>query len=291
MMQYAPEASAGNRVIVDMVDDPLREHYRRLESPSIWDRLRMAKLSLGQKRYERKFRKYADAVVFVSEADCKGFLDRNPGMSTYSIPNGVDTEFFKRPDDLSRHRAEPSIVFLGNMANPNNERAARYLVEVVGPALWKRIPEARIVLVGAEPTPQLQALSSARVTVTGSVPDVREYLWSASVVAIPMVSGTGIKNKVLEAWAASAPVVATPLAVEGISQASSENCMICEDPVEFAQAIEKVLKDPEKGERLGQTGRKTVECSYSWEGAVERLMGIAESPDSLRCQPPNGVRL
>ena len=95
---------------------------------------------------------------------------------------------------------------------------------------------------GRSPGPRLRALPGVRVV--ADVPDLRPYLWGAAVYACPMESGTGIKNKLLEAMAAGAPAVATPLACQGLAVRDGEQLRIADTDADFAAALVAVLRDP-----------------------------------------------
>jgi glycosyltransferase involved in cell wall biosynthesis len=135
------------------------------------------------------------------------------------------------------------------------------------------IPEARAVLVGANPTPALQALAGPGVEVTGWVPDVRPHLRSASCMVAPITQGAGLRNKLLEAMAAGIPVVSTPLGCEGLAVTVGENILLGRDSRELAVQTIRVLRDPPLRSRIGAGGRALVERLYTWE----RVAGLYEA--------------
>jgi glycosyltransferase involved in cell wall biosynthesis len=185
----------------------------------------------------------------------------------------VDIDYFAKPDsiDSSNEVIEPTVVFTGYMSNPNNERAAVFLVREVAPLIWRELPKARIQIVGADPSEALCTLSSERVEVTGRVDEIRPFLWNASVVLLSMQSGTGIKNKLLEAWAASAPVVATPLACQGVPAKDGENLLLADSGEALSRATIKLVHDPVRRQRIVEAGRKTVMAELTWTSAAQRM--------------------
>ena len=283
MLQYAPEAARPGAVIADFIDDPVLEYGRRGATPrSARERLRRWKNRLGRRRYERRFLAFVETVTFVSDEDCGSFLLRHPAASATCIPNGVDVEFFQRPQNLPRDGAGRStVVFTGHMSNPNNARAAIFLVREVAPHLWPRRPETQVRIVGADPSKEVLALAAKRVEVTGRVEDVRPYLWDASVVAIPMQSGTGIKNKLLEAWAAGAAVVATPLACQGVPAEDGRNLLLADAADAFAGRLLALLDDKALRARLGKAGYDTVLDRFTWDSAAARLRSFSHVKPGL----------
>jgi glycosyltransferase involved in cell wall biosynthesis len=277
MLQFAPEAVRARTVMADLIDDPVLEYGRRGgRSGGLRERARRVKKRVGRLRYERRYLKFVKSVTFVSQADCESFRRRHPAAPIACIANGVSLEYFERPADWPQNgKSRRTIVFTGHMSNPNNERAAQFLVGEVAPILWRRCPEAVIQIVGAEPTDAVRALAAERVEVTGRVDDMRPYLWNAAVVAIPMQSGTGIKNKLLEAWAAGAPVVATTLACQGVTARNGENLLVADRAEEFAHRLAALLDDSDLRTRIGEMGRETTVRESTWTGAATALRSLA----------------
>lgn len=275
MLQYAEETSLAGAVISEMVDDPLLEFGRRKteERVSIKDRLRSLINRFGQIRLERICSQFVTFTSFVSEEDCTSFNCRHPDDLTAFVPNGVDVDYFDRliSANSNSDSEAPTVVFTGHMSNPNNERAATFLVREIAPLIWSELPNARIQIVGADPSEAVRALASDRVEVTGRVNDMRPFLWNASVVLLSMQSGTGIKNKLLEAWAASAPVVATPLACQGVPAKDGKNLLLADSGEGLSRATIKLVHDPICRQRIAAAGRETVMAELTWTSAAQRM--------------------
>jgi glycosyltransferase involved in cell wall biosynthesis len=137
------------------------------------------------------------------------------------------------------------VLFTGALEAPANEQAALRLVRRILPRLRARLPDAGVDLVGRAPGPAVRALAAEPgVRVVADVPDLRPWLWAAPVYACPMVSGTGIKNKLLEAMAAGAPAVASPLACQGLAVRDGEQLRVAGDDDAFAAALAELLEAP-----------------------------------------------
>ena len=115
------------------------------------------------------------------------------------------------------------IVFTGAMNYPPNIVAADFLARLLLPRVRTVRPDTQLVIVGREPDPRVLGLAALDgVDVTGAVDDIRPWLQSAQVFVCPMLSGTGIKNKLLEAMASGLPCVATPLALQGLNVSAGQ---------------------------------------------------------------------
>jgi glycosyltransferase involved in cell wall biosynthesis len=217
------------------------------------------------------YRPYARTVL-VTPQDAAEARRLDPDLRTVVIPNGVDAGFF-RPGDVPR---EPGlVVFTGALHAPANVDAAVRLAERVLPALRRTQPAARLALVGRAPAPAVRALARLPgVEVVGEVPDLRPWLWRAAAYACPMTTGTGIKNKLLEALACGVPAVATPLACQGLDVRDGQELLVAGDERAIAAALGRLLGDERLRERLAATGRAYAVSHHGWgavAAAYERL--------------------
>jgi glycosyltransferase involved in cell wall biosynthesis len=226
-----------------------------------------------------------DLITAVADADAAAIRSGAPGTSVEVIPNGVDAHQFAPLDVLE----EPAtLVFVGAMDFPPNVAAARFLVERVLPRV--RTAGVTVRLVGRSPVAAVRELERhPAVEVTGAVEDVRPYLAAATLVVCPMVSGSGIKNKVLEALAMARPVVATPLAVEGIDRSEDDVRSILAvgaDEAALAAEIDRLLADPETRQSMGRDGRALVLSRYTWDACADAYAGLYERLAAVEAGAP-----
>src|SRR5687768_3953468 len=118
---------------------------------------------------------------------------------------------------------------------PNAEAALHFCREVL-PLVREAEPRVRMLVVGNRPTPEVNALAGPGVEVTGFVPDVRPYLDRAWVFVCPLLSGAGIKNKILQAWSMQKAVVATSISTGGLVTEGGANLIVADGKREFADA-------------------------------------------------------
>ncbi len=276
MLQYSKEASHAARVVADMVDDPILEERRKFwhdRNPVEW--LRRLRFLMGEFRCERAFRSWVHCFIFVSPQDAENYSRRHPHNHVECIPNGVDAEYFACPDTINRPK-DPVVMFLGNLLHPPNEDAALYLIREIAPLIWKLLPGTRFSIVGSNPSRQLRELTGPMVNVTGEVNDVRPMLWESTVALLPMRRGTGIKNKLLEAWAAGVPVITTPLACQGVPARDGENLLLGETPSDLAEKAVYLINNYPLQDRLAHQGRQTIEKCLTWELATQRFMELVK---------------
>ena len=156
-----------------------------------------------------------------------------------------------------------------------NIAAAANLITEVMPIIWQQLPEARLTIAGKDPAAHLLALAEdSRITVTGTVPDLRPYLAQATISVSPMRYGVGIQNKVLEAMAMATPVISTPQAVSALQTQSGEEVMVADTPPAIAQTAVQLLTDKKLCRQIGEGGRRYVETYHDWKVVTHKLATV-----------------
>jgi len=165
------------------------------------------------------------------------------------------------------------MLFLGSFRHLPNQEGLNWFTQKVLSAVLEHKPRARLVIVGSEPPPShsLPHLPN-NIELRGFVEDVREPLGRYAVFVCPILSGSGMRVKLLEAFAAGIPVVSTPLGAEGLAGKDGEICALAEDPVEFAQKIVELFDDPEKARKLACRAREQVVATRDMRVLTERLV-------------------
>jgi glycosyltransferase involved in cell wall biosynthesis len=156
-----------------------------------------------------------------------------------------------------------------------NAEAATWFTNEVWPRVRERAPGAEFLIVGARPTAAIRRLSQqAGVTVTGSVDDVRPYLWRSTVAVAPLFAARGQQNKVLEAVAAGLPIVTTPVVAEGLPSCVLPACTVISTPHEFVEAVVQLLEndDAERQRRVAGADLSGFDCASQ----LQPLMAILE---------------
>ena len=214
------------------------------------------------KRMESAYERFS-ACVFVAPDDASRARQISPGINAICIPNGVDTDYF-RPTGCDEDNC--SVAFIGAMGHPPNVEAVLWFSTHVWPRLVAHNANAKFYVVGANPTDQIRGLSNSRnVFVTGTVPDVRTYINRVQVLVVPMQSGGGIKNKVLEGMASSKPIVANMLAVAGIEHVEPQrHFVLAEKPIEFSDAILSLWENAQKRRQIGESARDLSIEHHAW---------------------------
>ena len=263
---------AGVPVVADMVDDGVLEYRRELAAATtLKARLRQLKWLAMNWLFERRYFGPADEVVLVAEEDARVFGKVCPRTSVNAINNGVDAQYFA---PLPAAPEPQRIVFEGNVSFGPNVDAVQYFARDVLPLIREQVPQVQFQIVGKDPSPEVQALQSGHIEVTGFVDDIRPYLGAANVFVCPLRKGAGIKNKILQAWAMGKAVVASSVAVGGLRYRDGENIVIADGPADFAAAVVDLIRNPDKAARIGAAARATIEQHYTWEAKADELESV-----------------
>jgi glycosyltransferase involved in cell wall biosynthesis len=210
-----------------------------------------------------------DSASLVSEADrAAGGLER-----AAVIPNGVDRELFPFRDTADR---PPALLFFGNLGYFHNVEPARFVAEQVLPLVRREVPGATLRIAGARPAAAVRRLARLDgVELAADVPSMAAELHRAAVAVLPMFSGSGMKNKVLEAFCAGTPVVTNAAGIAGVTGAEPErDHLSAEGPGPLADACVRLLRDPGERVRLATAALALVEERFTWERQVDALLGL-----------------
>lgn len=219
-----------------------------------------------------------DRTLVTSQSDMETYLELGDHhydtANAFSVlPNGVALEYFQVNESVPRQPA--TLVISGKMSYHANIAMVNYMVMEILPIIWSKRPDVQLWIVGKDPPKDIQKLGdSSLIHVTGTVPDVRPYLQSATIAVAPLVYGTGVQNKVLESMACGTPVVATSLAVSALNVQPGRDLLVEDHPQGFADQILALLENQQDQKALGMAGRRYVEENHRWETIAMRLEDI-----------------
>jgi sugar transferase (PEP-CTERM/EpsH1 system associated) len=228
---------------------------------------------LGQ--YELDMATICQESLVISQEETHVLRERSNQMIVPKvIPNGVDYVYFSPPSDVQR--TKPIIVFTAAMDYFPNVDGVLFFCQEILPHIHKMIPNTQLLVVGRNPVSALRRLAERmpQVQVTGTVPDVRPYLSEAMVAIAPLRIARGIQNKILEAMAMELPVVGTTSAFQGLAVASENGICVADDPREFADAVVKLLGNPERARTYGISARQIVTSHYGWSDILQEFEQI-----------------
>jgi glycosyltransferase involved in cell wall biosynthesis len=264
-------------VVFDSVDSITLLFEKLRHSPPNWRSRLFPFLDLARtRRYEGQFSERFSRVLITSSKDREALLQLSSSPHSAEkvvvLPNGVDTSYFKAS---GAPRDPATVVFSGKMSYHANIAAVLDLAAKIMPLVWERLPKARLLIAGKDPVAEITALGDdPRITVTGTVPDLRPYLEQATVAVAPMRYGVGIQNKILEAMAMSTPVVTTSKTLSSLQVQIGQDILAADTPRLIADAIINLLSDKNLWQQISRAGRRYVETHHSWDAIAKKLTQI-----------------
>jgi glycosyltransferase involved in cell wall biosynthesis len=244
------------------------------------------------RQFERDALQYYDGIIAVSETDKHSYMERygfEPDR-ILALDNSVDTKYFSFRPRIETE--QPNIVFTASFGYWPNVEAAHRLLAGIMPLVRQHFPSARAWIVGQYPSKSLLALSDGKLNiVTGKVDDVRPFLDMATATCIPLITGSGTKYKVLEAASAGVPVICTSLALEGLSLKPEEHILVGETNRQLADAIMRVIQNPDERVEATQKAFAHIEQHYSWNSNLRKLDPWLEMLKTMPKRSPSTPRI
>jgi GT2 family glycosyltransferase len=185
------------------------------------------------------------------------FLPRLNGRIDAGLRAGIDVASYHFNPNGRRPR---TMLFLGGFRHEPNRVALDWFLKHVMPLVLECTPDARLIVIGSDPPPPhtLPDFGGA-VEMLGFVDDIHQPLRDCAVFVCPILSGSGVRVKLLEAFASGIPAVSTPIGAEGLTHSTEAICSIAASPSEFAAHIAELFERPDQAAHMARRARAYVE--------------------------------
>lgn len=258
--------AASSRVALDLHNIESTLLARTAEAEGVLKAVLFSRFARAAAAFERRWMPSFTMTLATSEQDASRLRALAPGSAVRVYPNAIPW----RP--LPVVEKEEAIAFSGNLEYHPNRAAVKFFARKVWPRLRQSWPRLKWRIIGKNPEAVRGLVGDdSRVEVTGPVEDAVRELARARVAVAPMLSGSGTRVKILEAWAAGLPVVSTSIGAEGLEARNNDHVLLADTEDEIRAAINSLLGSPDWREGLGRSARSLFERKYTWEAAWRRL--------------------
>ena len=208
-----------------------------------------------------------DGIAAITTTDAS-FFRRVTATPVIDIPFGVDIERF---DPVFEVGNAPTFYHIGSMNWMPNEEGIKWFLNNAWDEVLERVPEAKLYLAGRNMPKWLQKTRKKNVVVEGEVPDAHEFVNQHNVAVVPLLSGSGMRIKIIESMALGKTVITTLVGAEGIQYSEFENIIIAENVPKMVENISRLYNHPEEAEAIGLNARRLVEELYDNKKIINRL--------------------
>ena len=224
------------------------------------------------KNYELDALETVDGIAAITRKDA-AFFRKYCSKPVVDIPYGVYPEEFMPKSEIEGH---PKFYHIGSMNWMPNEEGIRWFIDEVLPKTVEKVPQFVYHLAGRNMPEWLTNLNHPNVDVIGEVSDAKEFVANHDVAIVPLLSGSGIRIKIIESMAMGKTVITTRVGAEGILYDEEVNIIIAENKAKMVEAIRSINENPQIAEKIGESARKLVEETYDNRKIISRLLMFYE---------------
>ncbi len=236
-------------------------------------RFALRRVAASLRAFELRHLDTPDAVIPISPADADDFRSLGCSRPMHVVPCGITLS-----DPASDGPEAGTVGFIGSLDFRPNQDAVTWILDEMWPRVIRLAPEARLSIAGSGPPDWLRKRAHAlNIEILGDVDDAQAFMRRMSVVIAPLFAGGGMRIKVLEAMALAKPVVATALGAGGIDVETGRDIILAEDPMAFADAVSRLLRDAGMAAAIGNAARNTIKERYDSDTLARGLLRFYEA--------------
>ena len=279
LMPNLPKTKVPILLVDQTIEYAVYQHYvqeskglKRLLKPLLW--IDVLKL----KHWENHYWKQAYMVAGVSAEDHRLISDSSQRSDVEIVPNGVSDHYFKKIDKPKS--TYPSILFgVANYKWMQNTEAAQILLDKIWPHIQKKVPQARLFIIGRHAPELFGQYRSKNIIVKeagrdGQKDDPQTYYSQSWLLLAPIKSGGGSRTKFFEAMACGLPIVTTTAGIEGINAKNGQEALVCKNNQELVNQALALIKNRPLAQKIGENARNLAQKQYDWKRSALHLAQI-----------------
>jgi polysaccharide biosynthesis protein PslH len=203
-----------------------------------------------------------DGIITLTDQDLQELQSYQPKAPIIAIPVGFDFTRLENYDYEEQFLQKPIVYHLGSMDWLPNIQGIKWFIENVLPILINKQPDIEIRLAGKNMPDWIYKFQNKNLIIDGQVPDAIQYQADKAILIVPLLSGGGIRVKIIEGLALGKTIISTTLGATGISRSHSDPILIADDASTFAQLILSCFNSPEKCRYISKSALKLAHINY-----------------------------
>ena len=251
----------------------------------IWERMITNESNLVKKKYlslqtkrlkkfEKNILQSVDAIVTITEIDKQYFKQWGVTTPFHVSPTGIQLPQYK----VNHAEELPNSVFhFGSMDWMPNEEAVLWFINNVWDKVLAKIPQAKFYVIGRGMGEKILSLSKPNVVVIGKIQNAEKVYHHYTVMVVPLLSGSGMRIKMIEGMAYAKPIVSTSIGAEGIAVTANKTCLLADNAIDFANDVIEILNNEEKKKLLQNEARNFIEQHFENTSLVKQLVNFYQT--------------
>jgi len=224
------------------------------------------------RRVERKILQEVDGYMSISEPDYQYFNNTMPNVPGIVIPFGINVDNYDMEDDDYIATDHPSLFHLGSMNWSPNVEGIEWFLDEVWPEILVAHPDLTFTLAGHDIPENIRNRQDKNVTVVGAVPDANEFMMDHDIMVVPLLSGSGIRIKIVEAMALGRVVITTSIGAEGLDVQDGKHLFIANTPEEFVSVVNKCVSMPDICSIISENAQHYISVNHNNAVIAQRII-------------------
>ncbi|MBQ9417103.1 MAG: glycosyltransferase [Bacteroidales bacterium] len=234
-----------------------------------WRRGLLKQDALALRAYELEHINDCDGVACITREDADFFRSHGCRRPIEVVPIGVEVN-----DSPSKKVDNRTLYHIGAMDWKPNQEAVDWLLKEVWPTIHRAVPQAKLHLAGRKMPAEMMQKDAEGVEMHGEVADAKEFIADKHINIVPLLSGSGMRVKIIEAMAMGKTVISTSIGAQGIDYVHGENILIANTPDEFASCVRRCIEDTQYSRHIGEAAQRLVRDRYSLHTTTSQLMAF-----------------
>ncbi|MCD6112158.1 MAG: glycosyltransferase [Bacteroidales bacterium] len=227
-------------------------------------------LSTTLKNYELSVINKYDGIAAITKKDINFFKNNGCNVPIVDIPFGIDIT--DNTDKINTDFEFPSLFHIGSMNWIPNVEGIKWFIDEAWPKIHMQYPELKFYLAGREMPNWLKNLNSQNIVVLGEVDNASEFINSKAIMIVPLLSGSGIRIKIIEGMKLGKTIISTSIGAEGINYLNNKDILIADTADDFFNAVKRCVEDKKFCIEIGSNAKKLISNQYNSKKIIEKLV-------------------